>query len=68
MLIKLHIIIIIISVTERKFGDKCESNDDCHFNGSICRIDRSNKKCLCQPEFEATNHIDKCGHSTYLIL
>jgi len=50
-------------VTERKFGDKCESNDDCHFNGSICRIDRSNKKCLCQPEFEATNHIDKCGHN-----
>ncbi|KAL4120875.1 hypothetical protein QTP88_013488 [Uroleucon formosanum] len=50
-------------VTERKFGDKCESNDDCHFNGSICRIDRSNKKCLCQPEFEATNHIDKCGHT-----
>ncbi|XP_025408367.1 uncharacterized protein LOC112682101 isoform X2 [Sipha flava] len=50
-------------VKEKKFGDKCDSNEDCHFNGSICTVDRSNKKasCQCRPEFAVTNHIDKCG-------
>ncbi|VVC25049.1 Hypothetical protein CINCED_3A007698 [Cinara cedri] len=52
-------------VREKKFGDECDSNEDCNFNGSTCAMDRSNKKssCQCLPEFEVTNHIDKCGHN-----
>ncbi|XP_050419594.1 uncharacterized protein LOC126832741 isoform X2 [Adelges cooleyi] len=51
-------------VAEKKFGDKCEVNEDCNFNGSMCTMDRSNRKatCQCRPEFAVTNHINKCGH------
>lgn len=61
-------LVLYVSVKEKKFGDKCNSNEDCHFNGSYCAMDRSNTKstCQCLPEFEVTNHIDKCGHGKYL--
>ncbi|XP_050540474.1 uncharacterized protein LOC126905104 [Daktulosphaira vitifoliae] len=53
-----------VSNTEKKFGDKCEVNEDCNFNGSMCTMDRSNKKatCQCRPELAVTNHINKCGN------
>ncbi|RLU23171.1 hypothetical protein DMN91_005449 [Ooceraea biroi] len=45
----------------KKFGDVCEGNKDCGFPGSYC--EPKSKKCICKEEFEATNHIDKCGHA-----
>ncbi|KAE8739518.1 hypothetical protein FOCC_FOCC014974, partial [Frankliniella occidentalis] len=42
-----------------KFGDKCDTNSDCRFEGSIC--DGKAKTCRCSPDLPATNHIDKCG-------
>ncbi|XP_076673180.1 EB domain-containing julius seizure protein isoform X5 [Andrena cerasifolii] len=44
----------------RKFGDQCEDDRECGFTGSYCEPKKS--KCACREEFEATNHIDKCGH------
>lgn len=33
---------------------------ECGFAGSYCEPKKN--KCTCREEFEATNHIDKCGH------
>ncbi|XP_077267099.1 EB domain-containing julius seizure protein isoform X2 [Temnothorax americanus] len=44
-----------------KFGDDCRVDIDCGFDGSYCEPKK--KKCACKEEFEATNHIDKCGHA-----
>lgn len=54
-------------VKENKFGDKCNNDEDCHFNGSQCVTDRSDQKksCQCRKEFSATNHVDKCGISKF---
>lgn len=45
----------------KKFGDVCEVDNDCGFAGSYCEPKK--KVCACKEEFEATNHIDKCGHA-----
>lgn len=50
----------------KKFGDKCESTDDCSFQGSIC--DSKKKSCQCIEELKATNHIDKCGRGNVIVL
>ncbi|KYM75359.1 hypothetical protein ALC53_14268 [Atta colombica] len=34
---------------------------ECGFAGSYCEPKKN--KCACKEEFEATNHIDKCGHA-----
>lgn len=44
----------------KKFGDDCSVDKECSFAGSYCEPKK--KKCACKEEFEATNHIDKCGH------
>ncbi|XP_017878713.1 uncharacterized protein LOC108624136 isoform X2 [Ceratina calcarata] len=44
---------------DKKFGDDCAEDRECGFAGSYCE---PKKKCACREEFEATNHIDKCGH------
>ncbi|XP_076628503.1 EB domain-containing julius seizure protein isoform X1 [Colletes latitarsis] len=43
----------------KKFGDHCVEDRECGFAGSYCEPKKS--KCACKEEFEATNHIDKCG-------
>lgn len=40
-----------------KFGDPCETTQQCGFVGSVCL----NRECVCEPFLEATNHFDKCG-------
>lgn len=53
---------VIFGISEeqkKKFGDKCSSTDECGFEGSVC--DDLSGKCICRPEFPATNHLDKCG-------
>ncbi|XP_011863255.1 PREDICTED: uncharacterized protein LOC105559514 isoform X2 [Vollenhovia emeryi] len=45
---------------KKKFGDDCQDDKECGFDGSYCE---PKKKCGCKEEFEATNHIDKCGHA-----
>jgi len=44
----------------KKFGDVCEEDNECGFAGSYCEPKK--KVCTCREEFEATNHLDKCGH------
>lgn len=44
----------------KKFGDVCEVDNECGFAGSYCEPKK--KVCTCREEFEATNHLDKCGH------
>ncbi|XP_034935804.1 uncharacterized protein jus isoform X2 [Chelonus insularis] len=44
----------------KKFGDGCQEDWECGFDGSFC--DPRVKRCYCREEFHATNHIDKCGH------
>ncbi|XP_076766348.1 EB domain-containing julius seizure protein isoform X2 [Xylocopa sonorina] len=44
----------------KKYGDDCTEDRDCGFDGSYCEPKK--KKCTCKEEFEATNHIDKCGY------
>lgn len=44
----------------KKFGDVCEVDNECGFAGSYCESKK--KLCTCREEFEATNHLDKCGH------
>ncbi|KOC69907.1 hypothetical protein WH47_08168 [Habropoda laboriosa] len=44
----------------KKFGDDCVEDRECGFSGSYCEPKKN--KCTCRDEFEATNHIDKCGH------
>nr|XP_012147614.1 PREDICTED: uncharacterized protein LOC100877633 isoform X3 [Megachile rotundata] len=44
----------------KKFGDDCVEHRECGFDGSYCEPKKN--KCACKEEFEATNHIDKCGH------
>lgn len=44
----------------KKFGDICEADNECGFAGSYCAPKK--KVCACKEEFEATNHLDKCGH------
>ncbi|XP_031842304.1 EB domain-containing julius seizure protein isoform X2 [Nomia melanderi] len=44
----------------KKFGDQCVEDRECGFAGSYCEPKKS--KCACREEFEATNHIDKCGN------
>ncbi|XP_033326516.1 EB domain-containing julius seizure protein isoform X2 [Megalopta genalis] len=44
----------------KKFGDQCVEDRECGFAGSYCEPKKN--KCTCKEEFEATNHIDKCGH------
>ncbi|XP_003694273.1 uncharacterized protein LOC100866038 isoform X2 [Apis florea] len=44
----------------KKFGDDCVEDRECSFSGSYCEPKKN--KCSCREEFEATNHIDKCGH------
>ncbi|KAL0132073.1 hypothetical protein PUN28_000089 [Cardiocondyla obscurior] len=46
---------------KKKFGDDCQVDQECGFAGSYCETKK--KKCTCKEEFEATNHIDKCGHA-----
>lgn len=43
----------------KKFGDKCESTEECGFPGSVC--DSKKKSCQCIEELPITNHLDKCG-------
>lgn len=50
---------VIVKRGTGKFGDKCDTNSDCRFEGSIC--DGKAKTCRCSPDLPATNHIDKCG-------
>ncbi|KAJ3628254.1 hypothetical protein MTP99_015571 [Tenebrio molitor] len=53
-----------VDKTKKKnlFGDKCHSNDDCEFEGSVCELHgNGNGKCQCKPGLPVTNHIDKCG-------
>lgn len=45
----------------KKFGDDCQVDKECGFAGSYCEPKKN--KCACKEEFEATNHIDKCGHA-----
>ncbi|KAL6418691.1 hypothetical protein ACFW04_011876 [Cataglyphis niger] len=45
----------------KKFGDICEADNECGFAGSYCAPKK--KVCACKEEFEATNHLDKCGHA-----
>ncbi|XP_011137939.1 uncharacterized protein LOC105182301 isoform X2 [Harpegnathos saltator] len=45
----------------KKFGDDCGVDNECSFAGSYCEPKK--KKCACKEEYEATNHIDKCGHA-----
>ncbi|XP_018341067.1 PREDICTED: uncharacterized protein LOC108747789 isoform X3 [Trachymyrmex septentrionalis] len=45
----------------KKFGDDCLVDKECGFAGSYCESKKN--KCACKEEFEATNHIDKCGHA-----
>ncbi|XP_072761670.1 uncharacterized protein Jus isoform X3 [Anoplolepis gracilipes] len=45
----------------KKFGDVCEVDKECGFAGSYCEPKK--KLCACREEFEATNHLDKCGHA-----
>ncbi|KAL0271756.1 UNVERIFIED_CONTAM: hypothetical protein PYX00_008752 [Menopon gallinae] len=42
-----------------KFGDKCNTTQQCGFRGSVC--DATLKLCQCVPELPVTNHLDKCG-------
>ncbi|KAG7212994.1 hypothetical protein KM043_002333 [Ampulex compressa] len=44
----------------KKFGDDCVEDRECGFAGSYCEPKKN--KCSCREEFDATNHIDKCGH------
>lgn len=44
---------------KKKFGDKCESTQECGFPGSIC--DSKKRSCQCIEDLPVTNHIDKCG-------
>ncbi|XP_046838116.1 uncharacterized protein LOC124432878 isoform X1 [Vespa crabro] len=44
----------------KKFGDNCEADRDCGFDGSYCEAKKN--ICTCKEEFKVTNHIDKCGH------
>ncbi|KAL2718508.1 uncharacterized protein V1478_012384 [Vespula squamosa] len=44
----------------KKFGDSCEADRDCGFDGSYCETKKN--ICTCKEEFKVTNHIDKCGH------
>ncbi|KAK1134915.1 hypothetical protein K0M31_007681 [Melipona bicolor] len=44
----------------KKFSDDCVEDRECGFSGSYCEPKKN--KCACREEFEATNHIDKCGH------
>ncbi|XP_011634283.1 uncharacterized protein LOC105425283 [Pogonomyrmex barbatus] len=46
---------------QQKFGDNCLTDNECGFAGSYCEPKKN--KCACKEEFEATNHIDKCGHA-----
>lgn len=46
---------------KKKFGDDCLVDKDCGFAGSYCEPKKN--KCACKEEFEATNHLDKCGHA-----
>ncbi|XP_020282207.1 uncharacterized protein LOC109853981 [Pseudomyrmex gracilis] len=46
---------------DQKFGDPCETDNDCGFGGSYCEPKKN--KCNCKEEYEATNHLDKCGHA-----
>ncbi|XP_055324047.1 uncharacterized protein LOC129578864 isoform X2 [Sitodiplosis mosellana] len=43
----------------KKFGDKCETTQECGFPGSIC--DSKKRSCQCVEALPVTNHIDKCG-------
>uniref|UniRef100_A0A1B6KBY1 EB domain-containing protein n=2 Tax=Graphocephala atropunctata TaxID=36148 RepID=A0A1B6KBY1_9HEMI len=45
----------------KKFGDRCETTEECGFRGSFC--DQGLKSCQCLPKLSATNHIDKCGQA-----
>lgn len=44
----------------KKFGDVCKVDNECGFAGSYCEPKK--KLCTCKEEFEATNHLDKCGY------
>lgn len=50
----------------RKFGDSCKQTEECGFDRSIC--DSSTNTCQCQPEYPVTNHINKCGKGTVILL
>ncbi|XP_039750020.1 uncharacterized protein LOC120626542 isoform X1 [Pararge aegeria] len=41
------------------YGDVCSTVMDCGFAESVC--DQVLKTCRCHPDFQATNHVDKCG-------
>ncbi|XP_014468951.1 PREDICTED: uncharacterized protein LOC106741432 isoform X2 [Dinoponera quadriceps] len=45
----------------KKYSDDCVVDSECGFAGSYCEPKKN--KCTCKEEFEATNHIDKCGHA-----
>ena len=45
----------------KKFGDVCKVDNECGFAGSYCEPKK--KLCTCKEEFEATNHLDKCGYA-----
>ncbi|XP_063218208.1 uncharacterized protein LOC134528486 [Bacillus rossius redtenbacheri] len=43
----------------KKFGDRCDEDDECSFGGAMC--DKEKKMCQCLPELDVTDHVDKCG-------
>ena len=49
---------------DKKIGDRCDSNNDCGFDGAVCTGDKR-MTCQCQSDLPASNHIDKCGKRTY---
>lgn len=49
----------------KKFGDKCESTQECGFPRATC--DSKKKSCQCVENYPVTNHIDKCGKGNFLI-
>ncbi|KAK9879086.1 hypothetical protein WA026_003899 [Henosepilachna vigintioctopunctata] len=46
---------------EKKFGDRCNSTDQCSFEGSVCV--EAYGRCYCRPELPVSNQVDKCGEA-----
>lgn len=49
------------SIGEKKYGDRCNSTDQCTFGGAIC--EETSGRCYCKPELPVTNQVDKCGEA-----
>lgn len=49
----------------KKFWDKCNSTQECGFEGSVC--DDLSGRCVCHHDLPVTNHLDKCGVGKFII-